>query len=293
MQSLRPLSIRPWGKLRTIWNEIGSTLKKVWILLWLTGIILLIFGVWGDNAGFWAPRPYLTNTFSALTSAAFGVPVALIVLQRIAASEADAAEARAARRMAGRVSADLASTVAALARDGISGIHAVKIHLRDQRDLLVPNGDYWRPATAPRLYYQPFIDAIERAMKSIEELLGPEVKRHLAEVSAQWSILTTESRSRLLSTGNKWLTGLQVEELSTLVTAVTGPALEEWLNKGLQLQEWYQREDQRTDSMSRHYGEMDTLRQFDNWFSEMIVFMGAVIDLSSKSAFIAQAFASP
>jgi hypothetical protein len=293
MKSLRSLSTRPWGKLRTIWNETGSTLKKVWILLWVAGIILLTFGVWGDSAGFWAPRPYLTNTFSALTSAAFGVPVALIVLQRIAASEADAAEARAARRMAGRVSADLASTVAALAKDGIPDIQAVKLHLRDQRDLLVPNGDYWRPATAPRVYYQPFIDAIEGAMKSIEELFGPEIKRHLAEVSAQWSILATESRSRLLGTDNKWLTGLQAEELSELVTTVTGPTLEEWLNKGLQLQEWYQSEDQRTENMSRHYGEMDTLREFDNWFIEMISFIDAVIDLTSKSAFIAQALASP
>lgn len=279
-------------KLRIIWNETGSTLKKVWIVLWVTGFVLLTFGVWGDSTGFWAPKPYLTNTFSALTSAAFGVPIALIVLQRISASEADAAEARAARRMAGRVSADLASAVAALARGGIPGMQAVQGHLGDQRDLLVPNGDYWRPATAPRLYYQPFIDAVEGAMKSIEELYGPEIKQYQAEVSAQWSILATESRSRLLGTGNKWLTGLQAEELRTLVTTVTGPTLEEWLNKGLHLQEWYQSEDQRPASMSHHYGEMDTLREFSDWFSKMITFIDAVVDLTTKSAAVAQALAS-
>jgi hypothetical protein len=302
MQSLRSildsvnhhsLRTRPWVKLRTIWDETGNMLKKVWIVLWLTGIILLALGVWGDSDGFWTSRPYLTNTFSALTSAAFGVPIALIVLQRIAASEADASEARAARRMAGRVSADLASAVAALARDGVPAMQAMEMHLRNQRDLLVPNGDYWRPATAPRLYYQPFIDAIQGTMNSIEQLFGPELRQHLAEVSAQWSILTTESRSRILATGSRWLTGLQAEELSTLITTVTGPALEEWLNKGLQLQEWYRGEDQRPENMSHHYGEMDTLREFSDWFGGMMSFIDAVIDLTTKSAFIAQDLASP
>ena len=88
--------------------------------------MLLILGVWGDSVGFWTNKPYLTNTFSALTSAAFGVPLALVVLQRVAASEAEVAEARGARRMAERVSADLAATVAALVKDGIPAMQTVK-----------------------------------------------------------------------------------------------------------------------------------------------------------------------
>jgi hypothetical protein len=282
-----------WGKLRTAWNETGSKLKKTWILLWVSGVILLTFGEWGDSAGFWTNRPYLTNTFSALTSAAFGVPVALVVLQRIAASEADAGEARAARRMAARVSADLASAVMALAGDGIPAMRAALVYLREQRDSLVPNGDYWRPATAPRLYYQPFTDAIERAFERIEELFSAEIRRHLAEVSTQWSILTTESRSRLLATDNEWLTGLHAKELDALVRTVTGPRLKNWRRKGLELRDWYHREDQQPERGGRHYGEMDTLREFDSWFNEIITYIDAVIDLATKSALAAQALASP
>jgi len=289
----RSLRTRLWGKLRAAWNETSSTLRTAWIVLWTVGIMLLIFGAWGDSMGFWANKPYLTNTFSALTSAAFGIPLALVVLQRVAASEADAAEARAARRMAGRVSADLAATVVALVKDGIPAMQTLKEYLRDQRESLVPNGDHWRPAAAPRLYYQPFIDAIGSAMERIEALFNPDIKRHLAEVSAQWSILTTESRSRLLATGNKWLTGLQVEELGALVITATGPTLEDWRKKGLELQRWYHREDQRPEDMSRHYGEMDTLREFDNWFDEIVNFIDAVRDLTTKSAYVAQALASP
>jgi len=176
--------------------------------------------------------------------------------------------------------------------DGIPAMQTLKEYLRDQRESLVRNGDYWRPAAAPRLYYQPFIHAIGSAMERIEALFSPEIKRHLAEVSTQWSILTTESRSRLLATGNKWLTGLQVEELGALVITVTGPTLEDWRKKGLELQRWYHSEDQQLEDMSRHYGEMDTLREFDNWFDQIAKFIDAVRDLTTKSADAAQALAS-
>jgi hypothetical protein len=105
--------------------------------------------------------------------------------------------------------------------------------------------------------------------------------------------LTIESRSRLLATGNKWLTGLQVEELETLVKIVTGPGLEDWRKKGRTLQNWYHEEDQQPGDISRHYGEMETLREFDNWFSEIIDFIDAVIDLTTKSAIVARTLASP
>jgi hypothetical protein len=274
-----------------VWSETGNTLKKVWIVLWISAVILLALGVWGDNTGFWADKPYLTNTFSALTSAAFGVPVALVVLQRVSASEADAAEARSARRMAGRVSADLALTVRALVRDGIPAMQAVQASLRDQRDSLVPNGDYWRPATAPRLHYQPYIDAIESAIGAVETLFISSTKQHLAEVSAQWSILTTESRFRLLSTGNQWLPGQQVEELGALIFTVTGPILEDWRRRGQELREWYHREDQQPGSLS--YGEMDTLRAFDIWFNAITRYIDAVIDLTTKSPLMARTLESP
>ena len=279
------------AELQVVWGETGSTLKRVWIVLWTSAVILLALGVWGDNTGFWTDKPYLTNTFSALTSAAFGVPVALVVLQRVSASEADAAEARSARRMAGRVSADLASTVSALVRDGVPAMQAVQASLRDQRDLLVPNGDYWRSATAPRLHYQPYIEAIESAIRTIERLFISDTKQHLAEVSVQWSILTTESRFRLLSSDNRWPPGQQVEELGVLIFTVTGPILEDWRRRGKELREWYHREDQQAESLS--YGEMDTLRAFDSWFNAITSYIDAVMDLTTKSSLMARTLESP
>lgn len=280
-------------KVRKGWGETGRTLRKAWIVLWAIGMVLLALGAWGDSDGFWADKPYLTNTFSALTSAAFGIPLALVVLQRIAASEADAAEARSARRMARRVSADLASAVAALVRGGTPAVQTTKMYLQDQRGSLVPDGDYWRPATAPRLYYEPFVDAIDSAMQRIDGLFSPEIKRGLAEVSTQWSILRIECRSKLLGTGNKWLTGLQVEELETLVTTITGPILEDWQKRGRFLQNWYHEEDRRPGDVNQYYGEMDTLREFDNWFGEIITLTDAIIDLTTEVVSVVRTLASP
>lgn len=168
---------------------------------------------------------------------------------------------------------------------------AVQTSLRDQRGSLVPNGDYWRSATAPRLHYQPYIDAIESAIRTIERLFISDTKQHLAEVSAQWSILTTESRFRLLSTGNQWLPGQQAEELGALIFTVTGPFLEDWRRRGQELREWYQREDQQPESLS--YGEMDTLRAFDSWFNAIMSYIDAVMDLTTKSSLMARALESP
>jgi hypothetical protein len=143
------------------------------------------------------------------------------------------------------------------------------------------------------MYLQPFINVIESAIENIEELFGPEMKQHVAEVSVQWSILTNETRSRLLSTGNKWLSGLQTEELDALVRAVAGPKLENWRKRGLELRDWYYREDQQSGTIGLHYGEMETLRDFDEWFSEIINYLDTVIDLATKSAFAAQVLGSP
>jgi len=170
-------------------------------------------------------------------------------------------------------------------------MRAVREHLQDQRESLVPGGDYWHPPGAPKLHYQPYIDAIESAMDKVGKLFAPAIERHLAEVSSQWSILATESRFRLLATDNDWLPGLQAEQLGSLVATVTGSALRDWRKQGLELQEWYRREDQQPESGC--YGEMETLRACDTWFADIINYIGDVIDLADKTASAVQALAPP
>jgi hypothetical protein len=285
--------MRSWGAVAAVWRDTGRTLKHAWAALWAAGVALLTLGVWGDQTGFWAEKPYLTNVFSALTTAAFGVPLALVVVQRISAGEADAAEARAAARMAARVSTDLALAAAAVADGGIPALRNAKTYLQGERDSLVPNGDFWRPATAPRLYHGPFIEAIQKAGQCADELFGPESERHRAEVSAQWSILTLEARSRLLAANQPWLTGLEVRELDELIGTVTGSTLEEWRAKGPELQDQYRVEDRQPGDVSQHYGELESLRDFHYWCSAIVEYIDAVMELISRSERIAHTLGAP
>jgi hypothetical protein len=281
-----------WEKARRVWSETSRVVRRVWVFLWAAGLALLGFGIWGDQTGFWGDKPYFTNVFSALTTASFGVPLALIVLQRISATEADAAEARSARRMAAIVSADLVDSVAALVPGGTAALQGAMAEFRGQRDALVPNGDYWRPSGAPRLYYAPFIEAIDTVLQSIEGLFDPQWGTYFAEVSSQWSILTTESRARLLGAGERWLPGLQAKQVTELIGQVTGPTLADLKSRGLELQEWYRDED-RHRGRAQPYGEMKTLQEFDGWFTSIFSFMDAVMNLNEKCGLVAESFALP
>lgn len=74
----------------------------------MVGVVLLGLG-WGrDHAGFCADKAFLTkvfspHAFSSVTTASFGVPLALVILNRVAIVQAKAVEARAWRCLAMRV----------------------------------------------------------------------------------------------------------------------------------------------------------------------------------------------
>jgi hypothetical protein len=204
--------------IHAIWIETSDTLKRAWLILWTTGAVLLAIGIWGDNVGFWDNKPFLTNTFSSLTGAAFGIPLALVVLQRVAASQADAAEARAAQRMAARISTDLAASAAALVEGGLAGAHAAKLHLQSALEAtpLQAMGSQPSPQSYPL-----YVDAVQLALAYVNKLSVTKSIENIAAIDQYWSILRTESRSRLLETGGRWLAGLEVKELERLISAVT------------------------------------------------------------------------
>lgn len=77
------------------WRSTSTAVKILFFVLLALGSVMLVFGAKGDASGFWADRPFLTNVFSSLTAAMFGIPIALAVLHQIAAAQAShAAEVR-------------------------------------------------------------------------------------------------------------------------------------------------------------------------------------------------------
>ncbi|NMO90605.1 hypothetical protein [Actinomycetospora sp. TBRC 11914] len=65
------------------------------IVLGMSG---LCFGVVEDLRGFWSDKPFLTNVVSNLSGALIGIPVGIIVLQRIVAQQAHVSEQLRVRR---------------------------------------------------------------------------------------------------------------------------------------------------------------------------------------------------
>ena len=189
-------NVRIWQQIRRFWSGISPLIRRTALVLWTTGPVLLALGIWGDSAGFWTAKPFLTNTFSAFTGAMFGIPVALIVLQRIAASEADAAAARSARHLAARVSTDLAAAAASLVENDISRINTAIEFLESQVAMFRSNAasDSYLVILPGNVGQQPYIDAIESAWACFGAVLSPDQSVFCAEVISQWSMLNTEAR---------------------------------------------------------------------------------------------------
>lgn len=77
------------------WRSTSTAVKIIFFALLALGSVMLVLGTQGDANGFWESRPFLTNVFSSLTAAMFGIPIALAVLHQVAAAQAShAAEVR-------------------------------------------------------------------------------------------------------------------------------------------------------------------------------------------------------
>lgn len=103
-----------------VWNDVGKTLRRACVVLWVFALLFLAAGLWVDSTGWWSSRPFLSNLASSLTGGLFGIPFALIVLQRISAREAARAEQISGMRVAVRATAHMTDATAALTPDLIS-----------------------------------------------------------------------------------------------------------------------------------------------------------------------------
>jgi hypothetical protein len=182
--------------LRGVWRETPGGSRVLWLLLWGMGTALLGAGSWGDQIGFWSSKPFVTNVFSSLTAAMFGVPLALIVLQRVGLAQAETVEARAAqeaiRRWDRSQDEDRLSALRALLDDG----------------------------------------TLDQALEGFRSAITPGRRTVpvVAEISAHWSFLDTTVRSRLLESGRAWLApslAAQIDEMVRRLT--TDPYLDGWL----------------------------------------------------------------
>jgi hypothetical protein len=222
--------------LRGTWRETPGGLRIVWLALWGVGVVLLAAGWWGDQAGFWSSKPFVTNVFSSLTAALFGVPLALVVLQRLGVAQAEAVEARATRRLATTVVEDLASAAPRLRPGPLSDLRAAEAELlavERAAQEAIRQWDSTQDEESLRALRALMSDGtLDKALADFRSAVRPgrQAVPAVAEVGAHWSFLSTTVRSRLLETGGTWLApplAAQIDEMVKLVTA--DPYLDGWL----------------------------------------------------------------
>lgn len=222
--------------MRGIWEETPRGLRGGCVALWVAGVLLLGLGWWGDHKGFWADKAFVTNVFSSVTAAAFGVPLALVVLNRVSMVQAEAVEARAGRRLAMRVASDFAASVprlvpgpAARLDDAAAGLLALERTAQAALKDWEANRD---DGVLAELRQRLADGTLEHALEEFRAAVRPgrQTVPAVAGVAAHWSFLNTTVRSRLLETDGAWLTAHQAAQIDAYVSRLTAdPYLDGWL----------------------------------------------------------------
>lgn len=222
--------------LRTAWRETPGGLRALSLALWLVGAALVGFGWWGDQVGFWADKPFITNVFSSVTAVSFGVPLALIVVERMGVAQAEAVEARAARRLAAKVVEDLVLAVPRLHPGAASNLRDAEAGLRVVERAAQEAIRQWessRDQESVRTLRQLVEDgSLLRALEDFRVAVRPgrQAVPVVAEVAAHWSFLNTTVRSRLLETGETWLEAPLAAQIDGMVGRLTAdPYMDGWL----------------------------------------------------------------
>ena len=219
-----------------MWRETPRGLRILWLALWGAGVLLLGLGQWGDQAGFWSSKPFVTNVFSSLTAALFGVPLALIVLQRLGVTQAEAVEARAARRLAATVVEDLASAAPRLHPgpwNELRRAEAELLKVERAAQEAIRQWDSTQDEDSLRPLRELMADGtLDNALADFRSAIQPGRRAipAVAELSAHWSFLNTTVRSRLLETGGTWLAAPLAARIDSVVKLLTAdPYLDGWL----------------------------------------------------------------
>lgn len=118
------------------WRETNSSLRTGAWVLWTAGGVLAVTGVFLDVLGWWSSLPFLTNLLTTVTGGLFGVPIVVLLIQRLSKDEFETHVAEELRQLAERQEQLLAlrrramtslrqSTVAERTRDERAGAEPV------------------------------------------------------------------------------------------------------------------------------------------------------------------------
>lgn len=179
--------------------------------MWIIGSILLIIGVWIDAKHGWDQLPFLTNMVSALDGALFGLPVALVVVTRLAVREANRSEYEEIFRRLGNVSRrmfeqarDVEMILPPTERQevdvAISRLANAVGELRPRLDRMVSNSDKRDYFRVSHEIDTGIVDLIY-VWRPIEKSMSRETE----DIAAEWRVCGDYLRPRLAALGIPWI----------------------------------------------------------------------------------------
>lgn len=196
------------------------------------GALLMSLGFIADVRGFWKDASFSPSFLSSLTSACFGIPLALVVLRYLIEQQEERSARRAAQRLAVATArrmddlADLLIRDKAALEEARSQIFVVFLW-RDNFDpfpgarqsrigAFIPGTrSYRRRTRLLRKFDEPTRSNLLRAYESLERAIVPHPERFqiLQEMGFTWRYLDETVRPKFLESGLSWLDPETVAEL--------------------------------------------------------------------------------
>jgi hypothetical protein len=129
--------------LRREWATLHPRLRPTVVVLLGAGTVLAVLGAVGDATELWSRLPFLTNLASSLTGALFGLPVALVVVQRLLQAQTEANDRAAAWRLAMRSAHSMRVAAVTLSGPGADNAAAELTRLVARCDAAVAEAREW------------------------------------------------------------------------------------------------------------------------------------------------------
>jgi hypothetical protein len=199
-------------------TRLQPRLRSAVIALLSTGTVLAVLGAVGDAAGVWSRFPFLTNLASSLTGALFGLPVALVVVQRLLQAQTEANDRAAAWRLAVRTVHSM--RIAAATLSGVDAAAASLTRLLARCDAAIVEAQQWaEPALTakarPRsvrasMYQRNYLREVLTLLETVQQALNVYEKAGVAasaldRIRSEATFLHDHVRPTILRLDGQWL----------------------------------------------------------------------------------------
>jgi hypothetical protein len=204
-----------------VWADAAEGIREMFVAMWISGVLLIIVGIYGDYHNWWSDRQFLANMVSALTGSLFGIPFVLLVIQRITAYQTEQLEKRQVRRLATRAGQQFSSSVNLILSTSVEAGYAldrVKSSLAkaEEASIAALEGDGIRAKALDTLLE---VTAPVIALWDLwRRTFGPpdQMRKHWSEAQAAWQFLQAHVQARLIEAGEPWLIAAPADAIEAL-----------------------------------------------------------------------------